>query len=65
VSKASEKATVQAVDQAVALRRRIVDCRFPRNTETKLLDQTSELIDAIEAAATPAGPEKEGQENAG
>ncbi len=66
MSKASVKATVQAVDQAVALRRRIVDCRFPRQTETKLLNMAAELIDAIEVASTPAKPEKEeGPENAG
>ena len=47
MSKTREKAMDQAINLAVALRRKIVDCRFMRTHETVLLDKTSELIDMI------------------
>jgi hypothetical protein len=49
-----------AITQAHALRRKIVDCRFPRAVETELLDKATELMDSIEAAAKPAEEQKGG-----
>ena len=48
MSKAREKAMEQAINQAVALRRKVVDCRFDRTVESVLLDKTSELIAELE-----------------
>ena len=48
MSKIRPKAIEQALNQAVALRRKVVDCRFPRDLESELLNRTSDLINLIE-----------------
>jgi len=48
MSKARERAMEQAITIAVALRRKVVDCRFERTVESILLDKTSELIEELE-----------------
>ena len=48
MSKARERAMEQAITQAVALRRKVVDCRFDRSVESILLDKASEMIEELE-----------------
>jgi hypothetical protein len=48
VSKVREKALEQAITQAVALRRKIVDCRFDRWEESGLLDKATDLMSQLE-----------------
>lgn len=49
MSKARVKAMEQAINQAVALRRKVVEIRLPREMESTLLDKTTELLEALEA----------------
>lgn len=48
MSKVRENCLAQAINQTVALRRKIVDCRFSRGKETILLDKATELLTMIE-----------------
>lgn len=48
MSKVRPKAIEQAINQAVALRRKLVDCRLPRDKESELLDKATELLNLIE-----------------
>lgn len=66
MSKIRTKAIDQALNQAVALRRKLVDCRFPRAKESELLDRATELLTLIEqeqqGAAEPGGAAAGGSE---
>ena len=48
MSKIRPKTVEQAINQAVTLRRKLVDCRFPRDKESELLDKATELLGLIE-----------------
>lgn len=50
MSKVKQKSAEQAINQAVALRRKLVDCRLPRDREIALLDKVAELLNLIEEA---------------
>jgi hypothetical protein len=52
VSKVRPKSIEQAINQAVALRRKLVDCRLPRDKESTLLDKATELLNLIEQEET-------------
>lgn len=52
MSKIRPKALEQAINQAVTLRRKLVDCRFPREKESTLLDKATELLAIIEREQT-------------
>jgi hypothetical protein len=51
MSKSRDKALEVAINQAVALRRKIVDCRFDRANENTLLDKATDLLSTLESAS--------------
>jgi hypothetical protein len=48
MSKVREKALEQAINQTVALRRKIVDCRFERWQENRMLEKTTDVLADLE-----------------
>jgi len=52
MTKVRPKAVEQAINQAVGLRRKLVDCRFPREKESTMLDKATELLSLIEREQT-------------